>query len=109
MRRADILSLTVGLAIAVVEVSPSPEALGSTVSLFLVNSTLMRAFAPALGTSILAYGIERQVADGQLVWIVLWVCAAVLSAYTRTLPDLKETKDESSRETLIRAEEGQEA
>lgn len=99
----------VGLTIAITEVAPSPQALGSTVSLFLANATLMRAFAPALATSILAYGIDRHVAGGQLVWIVLGLCTAVLGTYIRTLPNFKELKDSRDRQSQTEAEETHEA
>lgn len=73
--------------------------MGSVVSLFLSNAIFMRAFTPALATSILALGIDRQVAKGQLVWVVLGIWAALLAVYTRTLPDLTGVKkDEAGRE-----------
>lgn len=78
-------------------------------SLFLSNAILVRAFSPALATSILAYGIERQIVSGQLVWIVFGTCASILAAYTRTLPDLSELKDERNREILEEGDEAEES
>jgi hypothetical protein len=47
---------------------------------------LSRSIAPAIATSIFAFGVSRQILWGQLAWLVLVVLAVGYNVMVRYLP-----------------------
>lgn len=75
------------------DVSPSPEALGSVIALFLSNNLAVRAITPSLATSTYAFGVHKHIASGQFAWIIMLVLAVGLCVYMRQYPGTVETKE----------------
>ncbi|KAJ5390822.1 Efflux pump azaK [Penicillium cataractarum] len=73
------------------DISPSPRVLGLLNALALTGVSSLRAFCPALFTSLFALGARTQLADGYAIWILLFVLASGLSLAARYLPEPQET------------------
>ncbi|KAI1770037.1 MFS general substrate transporter [Hypoxylon cercidicola] len=91
--------------LALNDVSPSPEILGTLNALALTIVSGLRAFSPILFTSLFAIGIKQHIFWGYLVWLVLTVIAVGFTVATRFLPAASE-KD-YDREA-VEPEQGQE-
>lgn len=79
-----------GIQLALNDVSPSPETLGTLNALALTAAAGIRAFAPALFASLFAVGARTQVLWGYMVWLVLVVLALLLTVGSRYLPAASE-------------------
>lgn len=75
-----------GVILSLNDSSPNPRALGSLNGISLAMASGIRAFAPALFTSIFATGVKLQVLDGHLVWLVLCCIAIISAVFTSFLP-----------------------
>ncbi|KAI1372827.1 MFS general substrate transporter [Hypoxylon crocopeplum] len=95
-----------GVQLALNDVSPAPEALGTLNALALTITSGLRAFSPALFTSLFAVGVKKQIIWGYLVWVVLVVLGVGFIASTMFLPEASE-KD-YDRETAESEHEGDE-
>lgn len=76
--------------LALNDVSPSPETLGTLNALALTITSGLRSFSPALFTSLFAIGIKKHILWGYLVWLVLTLLAAGFTVSTRLLPAASE-------------------
>ncbi|KAI3286717.1 hypothetical protein DTO002I6_8030 [Penicillium roqueforti] len=73
------------------DVSPSPRVLGTLNALALTGSSALRAFCPALFTSLFALGARTQLAGGHAIWILLLMLASGLSVTAKYLPEPRAT------------------
>lgn len=74
-------------------------ALGKLNSMCLTASLVMRAITPAAASSLYAIGVQRQILQGSLVWLVLGAISAVLiGLVVRTYPKDLATKPECENE-----------
>ncbi|KAK8009682.1 hypothetical protein PG989_000615 [Apiospora arundinis] len=76
--------------LALNDVSPSPAMLGTLNALALTGLSGLRAFTPALFTSIFALGARTQFLGGYFVWVLLVVLAAGFTVAARFLPEASE-------------------
>lgn len=68
------------------DISPSPSSLGTLNGIGLSGMALSRSLAPAITTSIFAYGVSKQISWGQLAWLVLFFVAVGYNVMVRFLP-----------------------
>lgn len=88
------------------DISPGPSSLGTLNGIALAWMAGTRAVAPALITTIFATGVERQILNGQLAWLVLFVVAAGYNVMVRYLPKKAEGLIKKTGSTV---EDGEEA
>jgi hypothetical protein len=74
------------------EISPSHETLGALNAIVLAFSCGIRAFAPALATSLYAIGVKYHLIGGQLFWLVNILLALGFFGALRLLPETAESK-----------------
>ncbi|KAJ5340647.1 hypothetical protein N7541_009771 [Penicillium brevicompactum] len=87
------------IQLALNDIAPSPRVLGTLNALALTGISCLRAFCPALFTSLFAIGARTQLAGGYAIWILLALISSGLSFAARYLPEPKETpKRQSSQE-----------
>ncbi|GAW19401.1 hypothetical protein ANO14919_088870 [Xylariales sp. No.14919] len=79
-----------GVQLALNDVSPSHETLGTLNALALTMSSGLRSFSPALFASLFAVGVGSQFFYGYLAWIILVVLALGFTISTRFLPETSE-------------------
>ncbi|XXH00946.1 hypothetical protein Hte_007297 [Hypoxylon texense] len=79
-----------GVQLALNDVSPSPESLGTLNAMALTITSGLRAFSPILFTSLFAIGIKQHILWGYLVWVILTVIAIGFTISTRFLPAASE-------------------
>ncbi|KAI1452880.1 MFS general substrate transporter [Annulohypoxylon moriforme] len=79
-----------GVQLALNDVSPSPETLGTLNAMALTIASGLRAFCPALFTSLFAVSVKKHLLWGYLVWLVLAMMAAGFTVSTRFLPPTSE-------------------
>ncbi|CAA9963905.1 ProP Permease major facilitator superfamily [Pyrenophora teres f. maculata] len=72
--------------LALNDISPSHETLGTLNSLALAIQSGIRSVAPALATSIYAVGVKYNILGGQLFWVFQVVLACGLFVLLRYLP-----------------------
>ncbi|KAJ9659076.1 hypothetical protein H2198_003365 [Neophaeococcomyces mojaviensis] len=92
-----LLSIGVGVSMAFTaiqlalnDVAPSQQTLGTLNALALTVVSGIRAFSPAAATSIFAIGVREQILWGYLAWLVLFVLATGFSFAIRWLPEKAE-------------------
>jgi MFS family permease len=78
------------IQLALNDIAPSPRVLGTLNALALTGSSGLRAFCPALFTSLFALGARTQLAGGYAIWIFLVLIASGLSLAAKCLPEPKE-------------------
>ncbi|EKV12647.1 Tetracycline resistance protein, TetA/multidrug resistance protein MdtG [Penicillium digitatum] len=71
------------------DVAPSPRVLGTLNALAMTGIGALRAFTPALFTSLFALGARTQLAGGHAIWILMFILASGLSVTTKYLPEPK--------------------
>ena len=89
---ASRLQSIAGVQLALNDISPSHETLGTLNALALTLVSAIRAVTPALATSIFATGIRTQILDGYLAWLALILLALALAVVVRWLPTKAEGK-----------------
>ena len=72
------------------DISPSKSVLATLNALALTVGSAVRAFTPALFTSIFALGVKIQWADGHLVWVFLVAIGVLLNVPMYFLPERAE-------------------
>jgi hypothetical protein len=77
------------IQLALNDIAPSPRVLGTLNALALTGSSGLRAFCPALFTSLFALGARTQLAGGYAIWILLVLVASGLSLAAKFLPEPK--------------------
>lgn len=75
------------------DVSPSPKVLGTLNALALTGVSGLRAFCPALFSTLFALGARTQLAGGYAIWILTFFLAAGLSVAARYLPEPEESEE----------------
>lgn len=80
--------------LALNDVSPSKQVLGTVNALALTVNSGVRAVAPAAFTSLYAVGVKWGWADGHLAWFVLVAIALGLSWAAWNLPQAAEGRPE---------------
>jgi len=87
-----ICAIKAAVQLALNDIAPSPQTLGTLNALALTLVSGLRAVAPALFASIFATGARTQILDGYLVWYVLVLLALALTVTVRWLPEKAEGK-----------------
>lgn len=77
---------------AVNDIAPSTQTLGTMNAIALTLSSALRSVVPALATSLFAVGVRYQILHGQLAWIVLSLSTVILAVSLRWLPAKAEGK-----------------
>lgn len=72
--------------LALNDISPSPETLGTLNAIALAAQSGIRSVAPAAATSIYAVGVKYHILGGQLYWLVQTILACGLFLFLRKLP-----------------------
>lgn len=72
--------------LALNDISPSPETLGTLNAVALAAQSGIRSVAPAVATSIFAVGVKYHILWGQLFWLFQIVLACGLFIFLRRLP-----------------------
>ncbi|KAI0123320.1 MFS general substrate transporter [Xylariales sp. AK1849] len=92
--------------LALNDVCPSPETLGTLNALALTGISAVRSFSPALFTSIFAIGVRTQILAGHLVWAVIVTIAVGFTVATRFLPEAseKDFPDDGTRQAVWQGE-----
>jgi hypothetical protein len=75
------------IQLAVNDIAPSPKFLGTLNALALTGSSGLRAFCPALFTSLFALGTRTQLAGGYAIWILMFLLGATLLSSAKYLPE----------------------
>ncbi|KAF2274208.1 MFS general substrate transporter [Westerdykella ornata] len=76
----------VGNQLALNDIAPTHETLGTLNAMALALSSGLRAVAPALATSLYAIGVKYHIADGQFFWIIAIILACGQNFIVRLLP-----------------------
>lgn len=88
------------IQLALNDVSPNPRVLGTLNSLALTGVSLMRAFAPALFTSLFALGARSQwLLWGYSIWVLMVAMGAWFTLVVRWLPEEKEEGKKKKKTT----------
>ena len=80
------------IQLALNDVSPSPQTLGTLNALALSLISGIRAFSPVLFNSIFAWGVRYQILNGYLVWYIMTILAAGFTLAARWFPKKAEGK-----------------
>lgn len=83
--------------LAINDVAPTPQVLGTLNALSLTLVAGIRAFSPALFTSLFAIGARTQWLSGYAIWVLMVALAAGFTVLSRYLPDYDEMKRERER------------
>ncbi|KAJ5145499.1 uncharacterized protein N7515_000063 [Penicillium bovifimosum] len=88
------------IQLALNDVAPSPKVLGTLNALALTGSSALRAFCPALFTTLFALGARTQLVGGYAIWILMLILASGFSFTARFLPEPRaahKQRDEQAR------------
>jgi hypothetical protein len=85
--------------LALNDIAPSHATLGTLNALALALVSGLRSFAPALFTSLFAWGVKKHIMNGYFIWAILVALALGYNVVLRWLPakaegKLKTTVDE---------------
>ncbi|KAJ7880646.1 MFS transporter [Mycena leptocephala] len=84
------------MQLALNDVAPAPNTLGTLNAIFLTLNSGLRAVAPGVFSSVFAVGARTQVLGGQLIWVII-VCLAVgFWVGVRYLPENAERRIQTS-------------
>ncbi|KAF9871187.1 major facilitator superfamily transporter [Colletotrichum karsti] len=89
-----------GIQLALNDVSPSPQVLGTINALALTGISVIRAFSPALFTSLFAIGARTQFLWGEAIWVLLILLILPYIYAVRHLPekeDLQKARQQAER------------
>ncbi|CAK7274634.1 hypothetical protein SEPCBS57363_006264 [Sporothrix epigloea] len=90
--------------LAVNDTAPSPQLLGTLNALALTGVSAIRAFTPALFTSLYAINARTQWLGGYAIWVLMVVIALGYTVAARYLPDyeaLKKARTESNSDNSV--------
>lgn len=82
------------IQLAVNDIAPSPRCLGTLNAIALTGSSGLRAFCPALFTSLFALGTRTQLTGGYAIWIFMCVLGATLFISAKYLPEPEAHKEQ---------------
>ena len=104
----SLLSLGCGISmsftaiqLALNDVSPSPATLGTLNALALSIVSGVRAFSPALFTSLFAVGARTQLLGGYAIWVLMVAIALGFTVVSRYMPDYDQLKKDREREAIL--------
>ncbi|KAJ6073169.1 hypothetical protein N7467_011254 [Penicillium canescens] len=80
------------IQLAVNDSAPSPKVLGTLNALALTGVSGLRAFCPALFTTLFAIGARTQAVGGYAIWILMLLLAAGFSVVARYLPEPQKSR-----------------
>ncbi|KAF7349133.1 Major facilitator superfamily transporter [Mycena venus] len=84
------------MQLALNDVAPAPNTLGTLNAIFLTLNSGLRAVAPGVFSSVFAVGVRTQVLGGQLIWVII-VCLTIgFWAGVRYLPEKAEGRTQTS-------------
>ena len=86
------------IQLAVNDVAPSPAVLGTLNALALTGVSGIRAFSPALFSSLFAWGANTQWLYGYAIWVLLVALALWFSFIVRYMPDYAKLKEARERQ-----------
>ena len=89
--------------LALNDIKPSPQTLGTLNAIALTLASGIRAVAPAAFGSLFATGIKTQILNGYLAFFVLMLLTLVLSVPLRWFPAKAEGKVKHNETTLENA------
>ena len=75
------------MQLALNDIAPSHETLGTLNAIALAAQSGLRAVGPAIATSIYAIGVKYRILGGQLFWLCIIVLAIGLLGLLRLLPE----------------------
>jgi len=78
--------MTASVQLALNDISPSHETLGTLNAVALAAQSGIRSVAPALATSIYAIGVKYHILGGQLFWLCQLVLSLGLFGLLKLLP-----------------------
>ena len=81
------------IQLALNDVSPSPRTLGTLNALALTGASCLRAFCPALFTSLFAVGARTQLLGGHAIWALLIFIGIGLVFAARFLPESTQARE----------------
>lgn len=81
-----------GVQLALNDIAPSPNTLGTLNALALMVVSGLRAVGPALFTSIFAASARSQFLKANLIWLILMALASIFAVVVRWLPEKAEGK-----------------
>ncbi|TKX20811.1 efflux pump-like protein [Elsinoe australis] len=84
--RASNSMASTGIQLALNDISPSHQALGTLNAVALTIVSGIRAVAPAAFASVYAFGVGHQILGGYLIFVLIVVMAALLCAFVQWLP-----------------------
>lgn len=84
--------LSAAIQLALNDIAPTHATLGTLNAIALTLVSAIRAFAPALFSSIFATGVRLDFLDGYLVWLILVTLALGYTVAIRWLPEKAEGK-----------------
>lgn len=76
-----------GVQLALNDVSPAPEMLGTLNAIALTCTSAIRSVVPGVATALYAVGVRHQILWGHLAWVVLIPIAMGVSVCLRWLPN----------------------
>ena len=82
----------IAVQLALNDISPSSDTLGTLNALALALASGIRAVTPAAFSSLYAIGVKYQILDGELIWLILTICAIAYIVGVRFLPARAEGK-----------------
>ncbi|KAK0733987.1 major facilitator superfamily domain-containing protein [Lasiosphaeria miniovina] len=89
-----------GVQLALNDVSPSPVVLGTLNALALSVVSGVRAFCPALFTTLFAIGARTQWLWGYAIWVLMTLMAVLFAVVCWYLPDYNELKKQRERQRV---------
>ena len=87
------------IQLALNDVAPSPQVLGTLNGLCLAMASGVRSFSPALFASLFAVNARTQWVWGHAIWILLMIIAFGFTVVSRRMPDYDELLKRRERET----------
>ncbi|EPS39627.1 hypothetical protein H072_6571 [Dactylellina haptotyla CBS 200.50] len=87
------------IQLAVNDVSPSPQVLGTLNALCLALASGVRSFSPALFSSLFAIGARTQWLWGYAIWVLLSILGFGFTLLSRRMPDYDELRRQRERKT----------
>ncbi|KAF3174004.1 hypothetical protein EYR41_004311 [Orbilia oligospora] len=85
------------IQLALNDVAPTPQVLGTLNGLCLALSSGVRSFSPALFASLFAVNARTQWLEGHAIWILLIIIAIGFTAVSRRMPDYDELRRRRER------------
>ncbi|KAJ7641864.1 MFS transporter [Roridomyces roridus] len=89
---ASVSLIFTAMQLALNDVAPSPNTLGTINAIFLTMNSGLRAVIPGVFSSIFAVGARTQVLGGEIIWVLIVSLALGFGVAVRYLPEKAEGK-----------------